>query len=169
MTPRKISVVGTGYVGLCTAVGFASKGYSVITSTHDSSKASLINRGIPPFHEPKLSDLLKETVYRGHLRCTVGRENAILNTDITFIAVGTPSQPDGSINLNYMEKAAQEIGEALAKKEQYHLVVVKSTVIPGTTQNVVKPTLEKYSNKKCGEDFGLCMNPEFLRDRKSVV
>jgi len=164
----KISIVGTGYVGLCTAVCLAAKGYKVITSTHDPKKASLINRGIPPFHEPQLEDLLKESITKGCLRCTTSRSEAVLQTDITFIAVGTPSKSDGSINLNYIKSASKEIGEALKKKERYHLVVVKSTVIPGTTENIIKPTLEKHSNKKCGEDFGLCMNPEFLREGSAI-
>jgi len=165
---KSISIVGTGYVGLCTAVCFAAKGYRVITSTHDVEKASLINRGVPPFHEPELAELLKESITRELLRCVMEREEAILNTDITFIAVGTPSQPDVSINLNYIEIASKEIGEALAKKDSYHLVVVKSTVVPGTTQNVVKPILEEYSGKECSEDFGLCMNPEFLREGSAI-
>ena len=168
MFSRSISIVGTGYVGLCTAVGFATRGYRVITSTHDAEKASLINRGIPPFHEPELADLLKRAVSKGFLKCVTKREEAILHTDITFIAVGTPSQPDGSINLNYIKLASKEIGKALTKKESYHLIVVKSTVIPGTTEKIVKPYLERYSGKKCGEDFGLCMNPEFLREGSAM-
>jgi UDPglucose 6-dehydrogenase len=163
-----ISIVGTGYVGLCTAVGFATRNHKVISSTHDEKKALSINTGTPPFFEPNLEKLLRKAVFTGCLECMVGREKAVLNTDVTFIAVGTPSKPDGNVNLNYIRKAAQEIGESLAKKEQYHLVVVKSTVIPGTTQNVVKPILQKHSGKKCGRDFGLCMNPEFLREGSAI-
>jgi len=164
MSPQRISIVGTGYVGLCTAVGLASKGYKVITSTHNPEKATSINKGIPPFHEPGIQQLLQKVVRSGYLKCMLGHEEAVLNTDITFIAVGTPSQPDGSINLHYIESAAREIAKTLNRKDAYHLVVVKSTVVPGTTQNVVKPTLEKRSKKQCGVDFGLCMNPEFLRE-----
>lgn len=163
-----VSMVGTGYVGLCTAVGFASKGYKVITSTHDPKKADLINKGIPPFFEPSLEELLKKAVSEGHLRCVLGREEAVLNTDITFVAVATPSQSDGRINLQHVQDSTREIGEALNKKSAYHLVVVKSTVVPGTTQNMVKPILEKRSNKRCGADFGLCMNPEFLLEGSAV-
>lgn len=168
MDSRSISIVGTGYVGLCTAVGFATRNRKVIASTHDEKKALSINMGTPPFFEPNLEKLLRKAVFTGYLECVVGREKAVLDTDVTFIAVGTPSKPDGSINLNYIRKAAQEIGDSLAKKERYHLVVVKSTVIPGTTQNVVKPILQKHSGKKCGRDFGLCMNPEFLREGSAV-
>jgi len=168
MTSQSVSIVGTGYVGLCTAVGFASKGYKVIASTHDPEKASLINDGIPPFYEPHLEELLQKAVKDGYLRCVLNREEAILNTDVTFIAVGTPSESDGSIDLRYIKGSAQEIGIALKKKETYHLVVVKSTVVPSTTENVVKPTIENHSGKRCGIDFGLCMNPEFLREGSAL-
>lgn len=159
-----ISVIGIGYVGLCTAVGFASKGYKVVASTHDTEKAAKINRGIPPFHEPSLQKLLKETIQNGSLKCLINQtEKAVLETDLTFNAVGTPSKPDGSIDLQFIEASTREIGMALNKKITYHVVVIKSTVVPGTTQDIVKPILEKKSKKKCGSDFGLCMNPEFLR------
>jgi UDPglucose 6-dehydrogenase len=164
MKKQSISVLGIGYVGLCTAVGFASKGYTVTASTHNAEKAAKINNGIPPFHEPNLQKLLKETVQNGCLTCLVNQtEKAVLETDLTFNAVGTPSKPDGSIDLQFIKTSAHEIGKALNQKSTYHVVIIKSTVIPGTTQNIVKPILEKESKKKCGPDFGLCMNPEFLR------
>jgi len=168
MVPYRISIIGTGYVGLCTAVGFASKGYKVITSTHDPEKADSIKRGVPPFYEPGLEESMQRVVKDGYLRCVLDREEAILNMEITFIAAGTPTKPDGSVDLRYIKGSAREIGEALKKKDTYHLVVVKSTVVPGTTQNVVKTILEKHSNKKCGMDFGLCMNPEFLREGSAL-
>jgi UDPglucose 6-dehydrogenase len=159
-----ISVLGIGYVGLCTAVGFASKGYKVIASTHDAEKAAKINSGIPPFHEPDLQKLLEETVQNGNLKCLVNQtEKAVLETDLTFNAVGTPSRQDGSIDLQFIETSSRDVGQALGKKSTYHVVIIKSTVVPGTTQDLVKPILEKESKKKCGSDFGLCMNPEFLR------
>ena len=164
MKKQKISVLGIGYVGLCTAVGFASKGYNVIASTHDAEKAAKINKGTPPFHEPSLQKLLKETVQKGHLTCLTNQtEKAVLETDLTFNAVGTPSRPDGSIDLQFIETSTREIGKALKQKSTYHVVIIKSTVVPGTTQETVKPILEKESKKKCGSDFGLCMSPEFLR------
>jgi UDPglucose 6-dehydrogenase len=168
MTMRKISIIGTGYVGLCTGIGFASKGFKVTMSTQSQSKVDDINRAIPPFHEPDLEKLLKEVVKNGHLTCVANREKPVLNTDVTFVAVGTPSQPDGSINLTYIKEASIEIGKAIAKKSSYHLVVVKSTVVPGTTENTVKPLLQEHSIKKCGADFGLCMNPEFLREGSAI-
>jgi len=159
-----ISVLGIGYVGLCTAVGFASRGYNVLASTHDAEKAVKINKGIPPFHEPNLQNLLKEAIDSGHLTCLVGEtEKAVLQTDLTFDAVGTPSRTDGSIDLQFIETSSRDTGKALYQKSAYHVVVIKSTVVPGTTQDLVKPILEKESEKKCGTDFGLCMSPEFLR------
>ena len=164
MKKPDISVLGIGYVGLCTAVGFASKGYNVIASTHDAEKAAKINNGIPPFHEPNLQKLLEETIQNGRLTCLINQtEKAVLETDLTFNAVGTPSRPDGSIDLQFIETSTRDIGQALTKKNTYHVVVIKSTVVPGTTQDLVKPILEKESKKKCGSDIGLCMNPEFLR------
>jgi UDPglucose 6-dehydrogenase len=161
--------MGIGYVGLCTAVGFASKGYNVIASTHDAQKAVKIKKGIPPFYEPNLQELLEKTVRDGYLKCLLNQpDEAVLETDITFIAVGTPSKPDGSIDLQHIERSTQEIGKALSQKKSYHVVAVKSTVVPGTTQNIVKPILEKQSRKQCGSDFGLCMNPEFLRQGSAL-
>jgi UDPglucose 6-dehydrogenase len=160
----KISVIGVGYVGLCTAVGFASKGYMVIASDSVAEKAAKINQGVPTFHEPGLQNMLEEAVTNGRLKCLINQtEKAVLDTDLTFVAVGTPSKSDGSINLHFIESAAHDIGKALNQKDAYHVVVIKSTVVPGTTQDIVKPILEKESKKKCGVGFGLCMNPEFLR------
>jgi UDPglucose 6-dehydrogenase len=160
----KISVIGSGYVGLCTAVGLASRGYSVLACDVDRAKIEKINQGIPPFHEPGLGEKLKENIARGAIRGVVGQiDRVILETDLTFVAVGTPSRQDGSIDLQYIESAAISIGEALKQRNTYHVTIIKSTVVPGTTQNVVKPILEEKSKKKCGFDFGLCMNPEFLR------
>jgi len=161
--------MGIGYVGLCTAVGFASKGYKVITSTRDAKKEAKINKGIPPFYEPNLQKLLEKAIQDGYIKCLLNQpDEAIINTDITFNTVGTPSNPDGSIDLQHIERSTQEIGEALGKKAMYHVVVVKSTVVPGTTQNIVKPILERQSRKQCGSDFGLCMNPEFLREGSAL-
>lgn len=168
MNLPRISVVGTGYVGLCTAVGFASKGFNVVASTHDPEKAALINRGVPPFYERGLEEDLKRAVGKNSLRCVVGREEAIINTAVTFIAVGTPSQNHGSIDLQLIERSACDLGEAIKKKGGYHLIVVKSTVVPGTTEKTVKPLIEKHSDKRCGVDFGLCMNPEFLREGSAL-
>ena len=122
MKKPNISVLGIGYVGLCTAVGFASKGYNVIASTHDAEKAAKINKGIPPFHEPNLQKLLEETIQNGHLKCLINQtEKAVLETDLTFNAVGTPSRPDGSIDLQFIETSTRDIGKALNQKSTYHV------------------------------------------------
>ena len=164
MEKPSISVLGIGYVGLCTAVGFASKGYKVIASTHDAEKAAKINKGVPPFYEPNLENLLKKAIDSEDLTCLVDEaEKAVLKTDLTFNAVGTPSRTDGSIDLSFIESSSHDMGKALGQKKAYHLVIIKSTVVPGTTLNLVKPIIEKESKKKCGIGFGLCMSPEFLR------
>ena len=164
MRKPKISVIGAGYVGLCTAVGFASKNYNVVACDVDEEKIAKINAGIPPFHEPGLQEKLSDCLKKGNLKGVVGQtERVILETDLTFVAVGTPSKPDGSIDLKYIESAVCSIGKALKQIDTYHVTIIKSTVVPGTTQNTVKPILERESKKAVGKDFGLCMNPEFLR------
>jgi UDPglucose 6-dehydrogenase len=168
MKPFQVSIVGVGYVGLSTAVGFASKGYRVIASTHDQEKAALINKAIPPFFEPGLQEPLENAIRKGYLTCVLDREEAIMKSNVTFVSIGTPSQPDGTIDLQFIKQSAREIGTALKKKRSCHLVVVKSTVTPGTTENIVKPEIEKYSTRHCGVDFGLCMNPEFLRQGNAL-
>jgi UDPglucose 6-dehydrogenase len=168
MNLKTISIIGTGYVGLSTALGFTSKGYTVITSDIDKEKTKKMQEGTMPFHEPKLQEELDRAVKTGKLECILNCEEAILNSDITFVAVGTPSRPDGSIDLQFIEAATCEIGEALRKKEDYHLIVIKSTVTPTATEKVLKPLIESHSNKRCGEDFGLCMNPEFLREGSAL-
>lgn len=168
MVRRSISIVGTGFVGLCTAVGFASKGYNIITSTNDLKKAALINKGIPPFYEPELNRLLRRVLKDGFLKCVTERMKAVQNTEVTYVTVGTPSQANSNIDLRFIESCACDIGEALQNRNSYHLLVVKSTVIPGTTEKVFKPIVEKCSGKRCGVDFGLCVNPEFLREGSAI-
>jgi UDPglucose 6-dehydrogenase len=160
----KISIIGVGYVGLCTAVGLASKGYSVVACDIDAEKISKINQGIPPFFEPGLQEKLTESIQKGNLVGYVNdTDRAVAESDFTYVAVGTPSKDDGSIDLKYIKSAAVNIGRALKHKNSYHVTIIKSTVVPGTTLDVVKPILERESGKVCGVDFGLCMNPEFLR------
>lgn len=165
---KVISIVGTGHVGLVTAVCFANEGYDVITSTLNPKKAELIRRGIAPFYESDLDSPLKDAIRTGRLKVEVDRTRAILNSDVTYVTVATPGGPDGSIDLGFVEDASRDIGRALAEKKGYHLVVVKSTVIPGTTEGVVKALIEIESGGKAGPDFGLCMNPEFLREGAAV-
>ncbi len=158
----RISVIGSGYVGLVTGMGFVELGNEVIFVDIDERKIEMINSGKPTIYEEGIEDLMKK--HAGKYKATKDYREAVLNSDVTFIAVGTPSREDGSIDLKYVKEASKSIGEALREKEGYHVVVVKSTVLPGTTEEVIKPILEKYSGKKAFKDFGLAMNPEFLRE-----
>jgi UDPglucose 6-dehydrogenase len=160
----RISVIGTGYVGLPAGTALASKGHKVTCVDIDEEKVESINSGECPIHEEGLPELLEEQVAKGNLKATTDTISAIQNSDITFLSVGTPMNDDGSINLDYIKQAAKDIGEGLKQKEGYHVVVVKSTVVPTTTEEEIIPILEEVSGKKAGEDFGVCMNPEFLRE-----
>jgi len=168
MTKPTIGILGTGYVGLVAAAVFADRGFSVITSSHDQDKVDLINRGQAPFFEVDLDALVERTVKNGTLRAIMGREEAVLKSDIIFIAVGTPSLMSGEADLRLIRETAATIGAALRKKKTYTLVVTRSTVVPGTTRNLVLPLLEENSGKKAGETFGVCMSPEFLRQGAAV-
>jgi UDPglucose 6-dehydrogenase len=159
----KISVIGTGYVGLSAAVGFAKKGHHVICYDIDGGKLDRIDGGKSTIYEPLIDEYLGDVVSRGFLKTSRNLKETIAGTDVSFVCVGTPSRRDGSIDLTYIEKVSEQIGEVLRTKKSYHVVVVKSTVLPETTEKVVLPRLEKFSGKKAG-DFGLCMNPEFLRE-----
>ena len=162
----RISIVGAGYVGLVTGACFAKLGNNVIILDIDKEKLEKIKRGIPPIYEEGLDELLKN--YRYRIEVTQDYNYAVKESEITFICVGTPSKEDGSIDLSYVKDAARSIGIALRGKKEWHLVVVKSTVLPGTTTDVVLPIVEKFSGKKAGKDFGIAMNPEFLREGKAV-
>ena len=168
MKDKVLSFFGLGYVGLTSAVCFAHKGFKVIGFDADPEKIKLINSGKPPFYEPQVENLLKEALESRFLSLTHNPAEAVEGSSITFITVGTPSNPNGSINLEQVKNASMQIGQALTRKKSYHLVVVRSTVIPGTTENIVKPIIEGYSRKKCGEIWGLCFNPEFLKEGSAV-
>jgi len=157
-----ISVVGSGYVGLTIGMGFVKLKNQVIFIDIDEKIIQMINNAEPPIYEEGLEELMQK--FRERYYATKDYCSAILNSDITFICVGTPSKEDGSIDLTYIKEASKEIGKALKKKKDYHVVIVKSTVLPGTTEEFIKPIIEKYSGKKAFKDFGLAMNPEFLRE-----
>ena len=162
----KISVVGTGYVGLVSGVCLAAKGHDVVCIDIDQAKVDRINNGEPPIYEEGLEDLLKELIGKT-LRADTDLKKAVQLTDLSLIAVGTPFKGD-EIDLKYIEQVSRDIGEAIKEKDGYHVVVVKSTVVPGTTDSVVLPILEEASGKKAGADFGVGMNPEFLREGVAV-
>jgi UDPglucose 6-dehydrogenase/GDP-mannose 6-dehydrogenase len=167
MMTMRITVVGTGYVGLTAGVGFASLGHSIVCVDVQPSRADQINAGKVPFYDPDLPQRLAEALISGRIRATLELDRAVSESDVIFITVGTP-QSERGINLTGVEKAAREIGAALRKFERYHLVVVKSTVVPGTTSGLIRQTLEEASGKRAGE-FGLCMNPEFLREGSAMA
>jgi len=156
-----------GYVGLCTAATFASCGIPTIGIDIDENRIQQIRKGQAPIHEPQLDLMLKKAVKRNLLDATTD-VSRVTDTRSSFLTVGTPSQPDGSIDLTFVKKATEELGTALQNKEDYHLVVVKSTVIPGTTNNTVKPVLEQSTGKIVGPSLGLCANPEFLKEGTAI-
>ncbi|MFA4956874.1 MAG: UDP-glucose/GDP-mannose dehydrogenase family protein [Candidatus Methanoperedens sp.] len=162
----KISVIGTGYVGTVSAACFAELGHEVICVDIDPSKIDMLNRGVPPIYEDGLSELLEKHVGK-NLKATSDYDFAINNSDVSFICVGTPSDHDGKIDLGIIKAASTSLGRTLRKKKGYHVIVVKSTVVPETTEKVVLATIEKESGKSLGE-FGIAMNPEFLREGKAV-
>lgn len=162
----KISIVGTGYVGLVTGACFADQGHDVTCIDVDPSKVDAINAGKAPIHEAGLPEMLARNVGT-RLRATLDLKQAVRDSEITFIAVGTPAI-DGHIDLRFIEQAATDIGHALREKSGYHSLVVKSTVIPGTTDGVVRACAERASGKLAGRDFGLGMNPEFLTEGRAI-
>src|SRR5450759_1857658 len=162
----KISIIGTGYVGTVSAACFAELGHKVVCVDIDSSKIEKINAGIPPIYEEGLNDLLKKHAGK-KLSGTSDYKFAVMNSDVSFICVGTPSDADGNIDLCIVKAASSTLGEALKDKKDYHVIVVKSTVVPETTEKVILPIIEKHSKKR-SEDFGIAMNPEFLREGKAI-
>jgi len=161
-----ISVIGTGYVGLVSGVCLAEKGHSVVCVDIDQHKVEKINNGIPPIYERGLKKLLKNNI-NDRFSATTHLQSAILNTDLSLIAVGTPYKGN-KIDLTSIKKAASDVGKSMKGKTAYHVVVVKSTVVPGTTDDLVQSILEKTSGKKAGKDFGVGMNPEFLREGEAI-
>ena len=162
----KISIVGTGYVGLVSGACLAELGHQVVCVDVDPRKIDMILTKNPPIYERGLQELLDRNV-PGRLTATTDLKKAVLESELSMIAVGTPF--DGTvIDLKYIRNVAAEIGAVLRQKPGYHMVVVKSTVVPGTTTDVVTPILEEASGKKAGRDFGVGMNPEFLREGEAI-
>ncbi|MFW6323699.1 MAG: UDP-glucose dehydrogenase family protein [Desulfovibrionales bacterium] len=161
-----VAIVGTGYVGLVSGACLAEKGHQVVCVDVDESKVERINRADPPIYEKGLAQLLSRNV-GDNLRATRNLEKAVLGSEISLIAVGTPFD-GGRIDLRFIREVAGQIGTVLKKSSSYHVVVVKSTVVPGTTDQIVLPLLESKSGKKAGRDFGVGMNPEFLREGEAV-
>jgi GDP-mannose 6-dehydrogenase len=164
----KVSVFGLGYVGAVSSGCFAHDGMDVVGVDTNPDKVALINSGRSPIVEERIGDMIATAVQSGRLRATTDPTEAVLTTDVSVVSVGTPSEANGSLNLSAVQRVSEQIGQALAQKPTRHLVVVRSTVIPGTVRNLVIPTLVRESGKAFGEDFGVCFNPEFLREGSSV-
>jgi GDP-mannose 6-dehydrogenase len=160
----KVSVFGLGYVGSVSAASFASDGHEVVGVDVNPDKVQAVNEGRSPIVEPGLDDLLARGVAEGRLRATSDTAEAVHATEVSLLCVGTPSRKNGSLDLTYLERVAAQVGAALRDKTDYHVVVVRSTVLPGTTHEVVIPALERESGKTYGEGFGVSVNPEFLRE-----
>jgi GDP-mannose 6-dehydrogenase len=164
----RVSVFGLGYVGSVSAASFANDGHEVVGVDVNPDKVKAINEGRSPIVEPGLDELLKRATDEKRLRATTNTSEAVHGTDLSLICVGTPSRKNGSLDLAYLERVCEQIGEAIKTKDAYHVVVVRSTVLPGTTHSVVIPALERQSGKKYGEGFGVAVNPEFLREGTAI-
>jgi len=164
----KLSVFGLGYVGCVSAACFAKEGHTVIGVDVNANKAEMINAGDSPIVEEGIGPLLKEVVKANRLSATTDSAAAVRDSDVSLVCVGTPSNANGSLDLRYVTRVCEEIGAALKDKHRHHSVVIRSTMLPGTIESVVIPTLEKHSERQVGIDFGVCINPEFLREGSSL-
>ena len=164
----RLAIVGTGHVGLVYAVGFSLAGHEVLATDIDENAIARLQDGRPTFYEPGLEKALQRAVRTKRLSFGTDILGAVRRAKISFLCVPTPSRQDGSIDLSYLASAATTVGKALRSAEGYKVVVVKSTVVPGTTDGVVRPAVERASGKSAGQDFGLCMNPEFLREGSAL-
>ena len=163
-----ISVFGLGYVGCVSAACFAKEGHSVIGVDVNAGKVDMINAGKATIVEMGIGELVGEMVAAGRLEATTDIAYAVRETAVSLVCVGTPSRPNGSLDLSYVERVAEQIGAAIRDKATRHTVVIRSTVLPGTIHDVVVPALERTSGKRAGADFGVCGNPEFLREGTSI-
>lgn len=164
----EISVFGLGYVGAVSAGVLAKEGHQVIGVDPNATKVSLINAGNTPIIEKDIGEIIAHAVASGRLRATADVAGAIANSELSLVCVGTPSQLNGSLDLKYVRRVCEEIGAALRAKNDFHVVVVRSTILPGTMTDVVIPALEDSSGKRAGVEFGVCNNPEFLREGTAV-
>lgn len=164
----RISIFGLGYVGAVCAGCLSARGHEVVGVDISEDKINLINCGKSPIVEPGLEALLQQGIETGRLRGTTDVSAAIRDTELSMLCVGTPSKKNGDLELDYIESVCREIGFVLRDKTTRHTVVVRSTVLPGTVKNVVIPLLEDCSGKKAGVDFGVAVNPEFLRESTAI-
>jgi len=157
-----------GYVGTVSAGCLAQSGHEVIGVDPVATKVDLINQGQSPIIEAEINEIIASAVKSGRIRATQDATQAILDTELSFICVGTPSQANGNLDLSYIRRICEQIGEALNQKSDRHTVVIRSTILPGTMRNIVIPVLQEKSGKEAGTDFGVCHNPEFLREGSAV-
>ena len=164
----KISVFGLGYVGTVSAGCLAHEGHEVVGVDPVKTKVDLINQGRTPIIEADIGEIIEYVNQAGRLRATNDPTQAVLETELSFVCVGTPSQANGNLDLRYIVRICEQIGEALKGKAARHLVIIRSTVLPGTMHRIVIPILEEFSGRRAGVDFGVCHNPEFLREGSAV-
>src|SRR5579862_577336 len=164
-----ISVFGLGYVGSVTAACFAHIGHNVTGVDVSPAKAEMMAAGRSPIIEARMSDLVAETHQAGRLHATTDAAQEDRNSEISFVCVGTPSLRSGKLDLGYVERVVHEIGTVLRQKNSYHVIVLRSTVLPGTTESLVIPIVEKASGRRAGSDFAVCYNPEFMREGSAVA
>ncbi len=164
----KISIFGLGYVGTVSAGCLATDGHSVIGVDPNKTKVDLINQGTSPIVEKDIGEMIATVVKNNLLRATLDVRDAVMNSNISLVCVGTPSQLNGNLDLSHVRKVCEQIGAAIKEKSAFHVVVARSTMLPGSMRTVVIPALESYSGKKAGVDFGVCNNPEFLREGTAV-
>jgi GDP-mannose 6-dehydrogenase len=165
----RISVFGLGYVGSVSAACLASRGHEVVGVDVSEAKAGMLASGRSPVVEPGLAELIAESAEAGRLSATTRADDAIAQTELSLICVGTPSQANGSLDLDNVARVCEEIGTAMRRKNTPHVVVIRSTILPGTMRDIVLPTLEENSGMVAGRDFGLANNPEFLRESTAVA
>jgi GDP-mannose 6-dehydrogenase len=164
----KVSIFGLGYVGTVSAGCLASEGHEIVGVDPMPTKVDLINKGQSPIIEAEIGELIASYVKSGKVRATSDPAEAIAATELSFVCVGTPSQANGNLDFRYIRRICEQIGEAIKVKAARHTVVIRSTILPGTMHEIVIPTLEEFSGKKAGIDFGVCHNPEFLREGSAV-
>ena len=165
----KVSIFGLGYVGTVSAGCLAKEGHDIIGVDPVKTKVQLINAGKSPIIERDIDEIIAEGAKTGRLRATDDTVQAIRDTELSFVCVGTPSQINGNLDLTHVRHVCEQIGHALKCKSARHIVVIRSTILPGTMRRVVIPVLEETSGKKAGTDFGVCNNPEFLREGSAVM
>jgi GDP-mannose 6-dehydrogenase len=164
----RISVFGLGYVGAVSSACMAAGGHTVIGVDKNPTKVDLINRGCSPIIETGVDEIIRDAARDGRLQATTTTGEAIRGSELSLVCVGTPSEHNGSLKLDFVRKVCEEIGTAVRDLDRYHIIVIRSTILPGTMRSVVIPTLEQASGKKANVDFGVCFNPEFLREGTAV-